>query len=79
MKYAIALIVAGLVLLFYGGAKADWQIHVWNGKEWVPATSLRGRPVAINIEKEACEMDLANWRMVTLPPDGIRFQCRRVK
>ena len=77
MKYAIALIVAGLVLLFYGAARADWQIQEWDGKQWAPAMTPRGHYTKINIEKSACELDLANLRM--LKPSITQLECRRVK
>lgn len=77
MKYAIALIVAGLVLLIYGSVRADWQVHEWTGKDWQPARTLRGHEAKINIEKSACEVDLSNLAMIKA--DGTRLQCRKVK
>lgn len=73
----IALIALGLVMLCYGAARADWQVHEWTGKAWEPAISPRGYRAAILIEKAACEMDLANLLMIK--PDGTRLQCRQIQ
>lgn len=75
MKYAIALIVAGLVLLIYGSARAEWQVHEWTGKDWQPARTLRGHEAKLNAEESACLVDLVNLMMFR--PDGTRLQCRQ--
>lgn len=77
MRWTLALIAVGFVLLFWGAARADWQVHEWDGREWSPAMTPRGRLATINIEKAACEMDLANLSL--FKPAGTKLQCRRVK
>jgi hypothetical protein len=69
------LIAAGLVLLWCGGARADWQVQEWNGEAWAPATTPKGRTVAVNIEKTACDLDLASLSMVK--PSGTRLRCHQ--
>lgn len=79
MKDAITilLIAVGFVLLTYGIARADWQVHEWDGQQWAAAVTPKGRTVAVNIEKTACELDLASLSMVK--PSGTKLQCSKVK
>ena len=75
MRYTIAMIAGGFVLLAYGCAKADWQVHQYDGHDWHPAVTPKGRYATVNIEKTACELDLASLAM--LKPSGTRLQCRQ--
>lgn len=77
MKYAVAMLVAGVVLMLCAAAMADWQVHEWDGRQWVPAQTPRGREAKINVEETACLLDLAGIAM--FKPDGTRLQCRKVK
>jgi len=72
-----ALIAFGFVLLLGGVAKADWQVQEWSGEAWAPATTPKGRTVAVNAEKTACELDLASLAMVK--PPAARLRCSKVK
>ena len=72
-----ALIAFGVVLLCGGTAGADWQVQEWDGQQWAAAVAPKGRTVAVNIEKTACELDLASLAMVK--PAGARLQCSKVK
>ena len=76
MKAAFALIAVGLVLLWYGAAKADWQVQEWDGAQWAPAATPKGNVAAINVEKTACELDLAS--LSTVKPSGARLRCHRI-
>ena len=71
------LIAAGLVLLTYGIARADWQVHEWDGQQWAAAVTPKGRTVAVNSEKTACDLDLASLAMVK--PPAARLRCSKVK
>jgi len=71
------IIAAGLVLLTYGIARADWQVHEWDGQQWAAAVTPKGRTVAVNIEKTACDLDLASLAMVK--PPAARLRCSKVK
>lgn len=71
------LIAAGLVLLTYGIAKADWQVQEWDGTAWAPATTPKGNTAAINVEKTACELDLVS--LSTVKPSGTRLRCIKTK
>ena len=77
MKLAIAIIAFGLVLLGWGCARAEWQIHEWTGATWEPAITPKGWRAAILIEKSACEIDLAS--LANMKPAGTRLQCREVR
>lgn len=77
MKAAFALIAVGLVLLWYGAAKADWQVQEWSAGEWTTAITPKGNSAAVNVEKTACELDLAS--LSTVKPPGARLRCERVK
>ena len=77
MKAAFALIAVGLVLLWYGAAKADWQVQEWSGAQWAPAVTPKGNTAISNVEKTACELDLAS--LSTVKPAGTRLRCGRVK
>jgi len=70
-----ALIAFGFVLLCWGVARADWQVQEWRGEAWAPATTPKGRTVAVNAEKTACELDLASLAMVK--PSGTRLRCHQ--
>lgn len=76
MKYVLAMIVAGLVLLTYGCAKADWQVHEWTGTKWEPARTPRGLVAKPNVEETACLLDLVSLSL--FKADGTRLQCRRI-
>lgn len=76
MKIAVALIAFGLALLFWGVARAGWQIHDWDGEAWAPARTPRGYIAKINLEKSACEMDLVNLLMAR--SFAARLQCKHV-
>lgn len=76
-RITILLIAVGFVLLTYGIAKADWQVHEWDGQQWAAAVTPKGRTVAVNIEKTACELDLASLAMVK--PPAARLRCSKVK
>jgi hypothetical protein len=69
------ILAAGLVLLAYGIAKADWQVQEWGGKEWAPATTPKGNTASVNAEKTACELDLAS--LSTVKPSGTRLRCHQ--
>ena len=70
----VALIAFGFVC---GVARADWQVQEWNGEAWAPAVTPKGRTVVVNVEKTACELDLASLSMVK--PSGTKLQCSKVK
>jgi hypothetical protein len=75
-NYLTASVVAlGVVLFTYGCAKADWQIQEWTGKEWTTATTPKGNIAAVNVEKTACELDLAG--LSAIKPSGTRLRCLR--
>ena len=76
MRIAAALITFGLVLLWFGAARAEWQIHEWTGTMWEPAITPKGRYAALLIERTACEIDLAS--LANVKPSGTRLECRRV-
>ena len=71
------IIAAGLVLFTYGIARADWQVHEWDGQQWAAAVTPKGRTVAVNSEKTACDLDLASLAMVK--PPAARLRCSKVK
>lgn len=71
------MIVFGLVLLFWGAARADWQLQEWDGAAWRVAATPKGRAAAANIEKTACELDLAS--LSTVKPSGTRLRCSKIK
>jgi hypothetical protein len=74
-RYILALIVFGFVLLCWGVAKADWQVQEWDGTAWAPAVTPKGRTAGTNIEKTACELDLAS--LSTVKPSGTRLRCHQ--
>jgi len=76
-RITILLIAVGFVLLTYGIARADWQVHEWDGQQWAAAVTPKGRTVAVNAEKTACELDLASLSLVK--PAGARLRCSKVK
>ena len=76
-RYILALIAFGFVLLCWGVAKADWQVQEWDGTAWAPAVTPKGRAAAANIEKTACELDLAS--LSTVKPSGTRLRCAKTK
>lgn len=71
----VALIAFGFVLLLGGVARADWQVQEWSGEAWAAAVTPKGRTVAVNIEKTACELDLASLAMVK--PSGTKLRCHQ--
>lgn len=75
-RYIIALIAFGLVLLFWGTARADWQVQEWVGGAWVAAATPKGHPI-VTREKTACELDLAS--LSTVKPSGTRLRCLKIK
>jgi len=76
-RITILLIAVGFVLLTYGIARADWQVHEWDGQQWAAAVTPKGRTVAVNSEKTACDLDLASLAMVK--PPAARLRCSKVK
>lgn len=76
-RITILLIAVGFVLLTYGIARADWQVHEWDGQQWAAAVTPKGRTVVVNVEKTACELDLASLSLVK--PSGARLRCSKVK
>lgn len=77
MRIIVILIAAGFVLLTYGIAKADWQVQEWDGTAWAPAVTPKGHTAGTNIEKAACDLDLASLSMVKL--SGTRLRCAKTK
>lgn len=77
MRVIVILIAAGLVLLTYGIAKADWQVQEWDGTAWAPAVTPKGNTAAVNAEKTACELDLVS--LSTVKPPGTRLRCIKTK
>ena len=77
MRIIVILIAAGFVLLTYGIAKADWQVQEWDGTAWAPAVTPKGRTAGTNIEKAACDLDLAS--LSTVKPSGTRLRCAKTK
>lgn len=77
MRVAFALLAAGLVLFWYGTAKADWQLQEWSAGEWTTAITPKGNSAAVNVEKTACELDLAS--LSTVKPPGARLRCVKTK
>lgn len=76
-RYLVALIAFGLVLLFWGAARADWQVQEWDGLQWTTATTPKGNVAAVNIEKTACELDLAS--LSSVKSSGTRLRCAKTK
>ena len=74
-RITILLIAVGFVLLWCGGAKADWQVEEWDEQQWAAAVTPKGHTVAVNIEKTACDLDLASLAMVK--PSGTRLRCHQ--
>jgi hypothetical protein len=72
-----ALIALVLLMLWYGSARADWQVHQFDGVTWEPAVSPKGYRAMVNIEKSACELDLASLR--NIKPAGTRLECKFVR
>lgn len=77
MKYVVALIVGGLIMLAYGCARADWQVHEWDGKEWKPAVTPKGYRARVVPSSMDCLFDLAD--IGNAKPSGTRLQCREVQ
>jgi hypothetical protein len=69
------ILAAGLVLLAYGIARADWQVQEWDGTAWAPAVTPKGNTASVNAEKTACELDLAG--LSTVKPSGTRLRCHQ--
>lgn len=79
MRWILATISFGFVLLVYGCAKADWQVHMEVAGVWIPAVSTKGYTAKIFPDDERYK---CAWSLVEVSygvASGTRLQCRRIQ